>query len=211
MSSCHNIRTIQRTCSVSVCPSSRTMRIQYAPSTPADPTAENQAIYDRIAARRKPRPLIPLDLALLHNPAIADGYNSLVGALRTKSSLSQAIMEIAICYIGVLNHAVYEWTAHAALALKAGVSRDKLAAILSSDVRNPEIWDAAEMAVLAFTEQSTKQVKVDEDVFAAVKSQFTEQQVMELTITIAGYNMVSRFLVALDVTESNDKPMVLPP
>lgn len=186
------------------------MRISYAPDTPADPTPENQAIYDRIAARRKPRPLIPLDLALLHNPAIADGYNSLVGALRTKSSLSQAIMEIAICYIGVLNHAVYEWTAHAALATKAGVSREKLAAILAGDVRNAQIWDAAEMAVLAYTEQSTKQVKVDDVVFAEVRSQFTEQEVMELTITIAGYNMVSRFLVALDITESNGKTMEVP-
>ena len=87
------------------------MRIPYAPNTPADPTPENKAIYERIEARRNPRPLIPLDLALLHNPSIADGYSSLVGAIRSKSSLSQAIMELSICYIAVLTGAVYEWKA----------------------------------------------------------------------------------------------------
>ena len=30
------------------------MRIPYAPNTPADPTPENKAIYERIAARRHP-------------------------------------------------------------------------------------------------------------------------------------------------------------
>lgn len=186
------------------------MRLKYAPATPADPTPENQAIYDRITARRHPRPLIPLDLALLHNPTIADGYNSLVGALRSKTHLSVAILETAISYVGVLNGATYEWTVHAELAQKAGVSRAKLAALLEKNITDAELWSEEERAVLAFTEQSTRQVKVDDDVFARVKALFTEQQIVELTITVAGYNMVSRFLVALDVTESNGKEMVLP-
>lgn len=80
------------------------MRIPYAPSEPADPHPDTSAIYDRIKARRHPRPLIPLDLALLHNPKIADGFNTLLGAIRTESSLSPALMELAICYVAVLNN-----------------------------------------------------------------------------------------------------------
>lgn len=186
------------------------MRIPYAPKEPADPTPENQAIYDRIAARRKPRPLIPLDLALLHNPAIADGYNSLLGAIRTNSSLSQALAELAICYIAVLNDAVYEWTAHAPLALKAGASRAALEAVLRNDAKNAAVLSEAERDVLEFTRQSTKEVKVDDEVFGRIKERFSEQEIMELTITVAGYNMVSRFLVALNVTESNGKEMEMP-
>ncbi|CAK3843359.1 4-carboxymuconolactone decarboxylase family [Lecanosticta acicola] len=186
------------------------MRIPYAPKEPADPTPQNQAIYDRIAERRKPRPLIPLDLALLHNPAIADGYNALLGAIRTKSSLSQALAELSICYIAILNGAVYEWTAHAPLALKAGVERDKLRALLDGGKPSWEGWSAEEKDVLEFTEQSTIQVRVDDALFDRIKSRFSDQEVMELTITVAGYNMVSRFLVALDVTESNGKEMEMP-
>ncbi|KAG9542860.1 hypothetical protein KCU71_g18295, partial [Aureobasidium melanogenum] len=60
------------------------MRIPYAPKEPAaDASESTKAVYERITERRKPRPLLPLDLALLHNTAIADGWNSLLGAVRS--------------------------------------------------------------------------------------------------------------------------------
>lgn len=191
--------------------STLTMKIPYAPSTaPPDSSPETQAIYSRIAARRDPRPLIPLDLALLHNPTIADGYNTLLGAIRAQSSFPLHLAELAICYIAVLNTAVYEWTAHAPIALKAGAKREALQAVLKGDVKNPEVLTEAEREVLEFTRQSTKNVKVEDEVMEKLKGRWNDQQVMELTITVAGYNMVSRFLVALDVTESNGKEMVMP-
>ena len=79
------------------------MRVPYAPADPPNPSEETQAIYERIRERRKPRPLVPLDLALLHNPKIADGFNTLLGAIRTESSLDSGLMELAICYVAVLN------------------------------------------------------------------------------------------------------------
>jgi len=42
--------------------------------------------------------------------------------------------------------------------------------------------------------------------FDEVKGQgFSEQEIVELTATVASYNMVSRFLVALDVGEQNNQ------
>ncbi|KAI5358550.1 hypothetical protein Slin15195_G109980 [Septoria linicola] len=189
------------------------MRIPYAPSEPpADASAESKAIYNRIAERRKPRPLIPLDLALLHNPAIADGYNSLLGAIRTTSSFPRELAELAICYIAVLNTATYEWTAHAPIYLKAGGTREKLGVLLKGHVKNATVLlSEEERDLLAFTEQNTRSIKVEDDLFERLKGRYTDQQIMELNITVAGYNMVSRFLVGLDVTESNGKEMVLPP
>ena len=186
------------------------MRIPYAPKEPANATPEHQAIYERIKERRKPRPLIPLDLALLHNPNIADGFNTLLGAIRTKSSLSLAAMEIAVCYVAVLNNATYEWTAHAPLALKAGVKREALEAVLKGDVKNSSVLTEEEIDVLEFTYQSTKNIEVGDELMEKLKSRYTDQQVVELTITVGAYNMVSRFLVALDVTESNGKELKMP-
>ena len=186
------------------------MRIPYAPSTPAKPIPETEAIYDRIRERRKPRPLIPLDLALLHNPQIADGYNALMGAIRTQSSFPLALAELAICGIAVLNGATYEWTAHAPIALKAGVQRQALEAVLASEFGDEGRLTEEEMLVLEFTRQSTREIKVTDEVFAQLKERYTDQQVMELMITVGGYNMVSRFLVGLDVTESNGKAMEMP-
>ena len=186
------------------------MRIPYAPKEPADRSPEHEAIYARIKERRNPRPLIPLDLALLHNPNIADGFSTLLGAIRSKSSLSLAAMEIAVCYVAVLNGAVYEWTAHAPLALKAGVKREALQAVLNDDVKDASVLTEEEIEVLEFTYQSTKNINVEEALMEKLKARYTDQQVMELTITVGAYNMVSRFLVALDVTESNEKEMTMP-
>lgn len=194
------------------------MRIPYAPASPPDPSdARVSAIYQRIQQRRHPRPLIPLDLALLHNPVIADGYNSFVGAVRSSSSFPQDLAELAICYVAVLNGATYEWTSHAPLALKNGASRESLRAVLElGDLEDgksvPEaVFTADERLVLEFTRQSTRSIKVDAGLFEQIKTRFSDQEVMELGITVGAYNMVSRFLVALDVTESNDKTMEMPP
>jgi alkylhydroperoxidase family enzyme len=66
--------------------------------------------------------------------------------------------------------------------------------------------NAKQWAVLKYADAMTKHVSVPEAVFDAVKSQgFNEQEIVEITTTTAAYNMVSRFLVALNVGEQNDK------
>ncbi|RAL64087.1 hypothetical protein DID88_003275 [Monilinia fructigena] len=45
--------------------------------------------------------------------------------------------------------------------------------------------------------------RVPEEVFEELKRWFDEKEIVELTATVAAYNCVSRFLVALDVGERN--------
>jgi alkylhydroperoxidase family enzyme len=45
----------------------------------------------------------------------------------------------------------------------------------------------------------TRDIHVPDDVFAAVRDAFDARGVVELTATIAAYNMVSRFLEALRI------------
>lgn len=189
------------------------MRVPYAPSEP--PNEEARPVYERIAERRKPRPLIPLDLALLHNPAVADGWNSFIGAIRTKTSVPEALKELAISRVAVLNKAVHEWDVHAALAIKAGVSKESMQIIFDTPVTgrewrrdgNTEGLTEEEQAVMAYTDQMTIGVEVDDAVAEGLKKVLSDQQVVELTATIAAYNAVSRFLVALDVGECNGRGM----
>jgi hypothetical protein len=49
----------------------------------------------------------------------------------------------------------------------------------------------------------TLSIEVPDDVFAVLKKEFNEREIVELTATIGTYNCVSRFLVALDVNERN--------
>ena len=56
-----------------------------------------------------------------------------------------------------------------------------------------------EQAVLAYTDAMTDEVQVPDAVFAALRAQFNETEIVELTANIAGYNMVSRFMEALEL------------
>ena len=191
------------------------MRVPYAPKEA--PTEEARPVYERIAARRHPRPLIPLDLALLHNPAVADGWNSFIGAIRTKTTVPDTLKELAIARIAALNGAVHEWDIHAALAVKAGVSNDVMEVVFTlpfvgrgkDKTESEELGKLSveERAVLEYTDQMTVGVQVDDGVSEKLREVLGDTKTVELTATVAAYNCVSRFLVALDVGECNGRAM----
>lgn len=52
------------------------MRLPYVPDPPPGLSAEDEQVVERVRARRGPRGLIALDLALLHAPKIADGLSA---------------------------------------------------------------------------------------------------------------------------------------
>ncbi|KAL6908318.1 AhpD-like protein [Trichoderma evansii] len=181
------------------------MRLPYVADPPPVQTAEDAAIVQRIRERRAPRPLQALDLTLLHSPPVADGWNSFLGAVRTKTSLADDVRELAISRVAVCNKAWYEWGHHAPLAIKGGVSVDAMETV-KNDVlgERPEaLLSEKQWAVLVYTDEMTRNVQVKDETFAALKRHFNEQEVVEITATVAAYNCVSRFLVALDVGEKN--------
>lgn len=199
------------------------MRLPYAPAEPASPDADTADIYARIAARRHPRPLIPLDLSLLHSPPVADGWNSFLGAIRSRTTIDQGLLELAVCRVAVLTSAVYEWNAHAPLALRGGIRREELQTVrtLSSvAIGTPEELAAAseslerssltarQRAIVQYADEMTQTVRVKDATFARLQNEgFSDREIVELTTGIAGYNCVSRVLVALDVGENNGREM----
>lgn len=56
-------------------------------------------------------------------------------------------------------------------------------------------------AVMAYTDAMTRDVRVREEVFEELRRYFGKKEIVEITATVAAYNCVSRFLVALDVGE----------
>ena len=86
--------------------------------------AEGQAIYDRIRQDRN-SPKVGLQFrALLHNPKAAGFLTSMGAQLRFQSAMPEDLKEFAICVLSREWNSGIEWTAHAALAAKAGVSAE---------------------------------------------------------------------------------------
>ena len=89
------------------------------------------------------------------------------------------------------------------MALKEGVSQAQLDALPAWE--GSDLFDERERAVLAYTDAMTRTVQVPDPVFAAVRAAFDDRMLVELTATVAAYNMVSRFLEALQV-HTHDAP-----
>jgi alkylhydroperoxidase family enzyme len=171
---------------------------------------EDAAIVQRVKDRRGGK-LIALDKTLLHAPAVANGWNSFLGAIRTQTSLPASVRELAICRVAVLNKAWYEWDQHRPILEESGVlSAEALESLKerpTSDCKDVRagIFDEKHLAVLEYTDAMTLGCIVPEPVFAQLKRFFSDKEVVEITSTIAAYNCVSRFLVALDVGEMAEK------
>merc|ERR1712225_184383 len=120
--------------------------------------------------------------------------------------LADDIREIAICRVAVINEAWYEWSHHAPLAKAGGVSDAGLEVLGSKELKGEGekgLLTEKQRAVVRYTDAMTRDVSVGEEVFGELKRLFSEQEVVEITATVACYNCVSRFLVALDVGERN--------
>lgn len=180
------------------------MRLPYKdPKTISSP--EDTAIVDRVLARRAPRPLQPLDLTLLHSPAVADGWNAFLGAVRTKTSLGDDTREIAICRVAVLNEAWYEWMHHAPLAKAGGVSEEGMKLLGEKEIdggkereREGGGLSGKQWAVVRFADAMTRDVRVDDAVFAELRKHFSEQEVVEVTATV-GWTVINAWQCADEV------------
>lgn len=134
---------------------------------------------------------------LMNSPPVADGWLHLLTAIRQQTEVPADIRELAILRVAVINGAQYEFQVHVPFAMREGVSAAQIEALRQSPV--PAVFDARQQAALAYTDEMTRNVHVEDAVFDALRPYFTERQLVELTATIASYNLVSRFLEALGV------------
>lgn len=179
------------------------MRLPYTPNPPSTSSPTEADILSRVLARRGGT-LIPLDLTLLHAPLIADGFNAFFGAIRTKNSLPADVRELAFCRVAALHGCEYEWEIHSPIAREAGLGDEALRSVKSLSGEKQGL-DERQSAVMDYADAMTRDVKVGDDVFGRVRAFFEDQQMVELTVSIAGFNTVTRVCVALDVGEKNEK------
>jgi alkylhydroperoxidase family enzyme len=162
----------------------------------ANPNDPERAEAARVVTESRKK-LGHLHRMLMHSPPVSIGWIQFWDAVRWKTQLSGALRELVICQVAAINGAQYEWNAHAPIGLKEGLRQEQLDAL--PNWREKEVWTAAERAALALCDEMTKKVHVSDATFAAVKAALPEREVVELVVTIASYNCVSRVLEALEI------------
>ena len=160
----------------------------------------NRELVTAIEARRGGS-LLNLDRMLLWSEPLARGWNGYLRTIRTELALSPFLRELAICVVARLTGALYEFHHHAPELRKAGASDAQLAALDDPDAAatSPQ-YDDLQRAVIRFAIASTREVKIPDGLFDELKRQLPPNELVELIAATATYNMVARFLVALDIT-----------
>ena len=169
-------------------------RLPYVPADVTEPADLVAAIRTRRGGR-----LLNLDRMLLHSPPLAAGWNAYLGAVRNQLSLDPLLRELAMCAVASLNGAEYEFIHHAPVFVAAGGTQEQVESLRNPTTATPGVFDARGAAALQLTIEMTRNVRVADATFTAVRAVLGEQPTVELVAVIAAYNMVSRFLVALGV------------
>jgi AhpD family alkylhydroperoxidase len=156
---------------------------------------EGQTLVDRIVAERGS--VLHLYQMLLHSPPVAEGWLGYLTAIRQKCSLSGALRELVIMRVAILNGAAYEAEQHAPIALREGVTQGQLEDL--AEWERSTRYSPQQRAVLTLTDGMTRNVQIPADSVRAVRELLSDREVVELVATVGAYNMVSRFLEALDI------------
>ena len=139
-----------------------------------------------------------LNQVLLNSEPIASGWEQMLTAVRSKTEIEPSLREMMILRVAVLNSANFEFEAHIPHALKAGVSQEKI-----DRIKMPEIdhhFTEQERLLMLLTDHMTRDVKVPDHVITTLSAHYSPKELVEIVATIAAYNMVSRFLVALNIS-----------
>ena len=149
---------------------------------------KNEAITGRI---------INLWKVMGHCPYVGLNFQRLGNSLLRGEELSAKLRELAILRVGHLAQSEYEFKQHTPIALQSGVSQEQIDDI--PDWVDSKHFDDEERAVLAYTDEVARDIKVKDKTFTNLWSYLSEHAIVELTTAIGYWGMAARILVALEV------------
>ncbi len=112
--------------------------------------------------------------------------------LSERISITQRDREMVILRTGYLSRSDYEWSAHAALGLRVGLTQEEVTRI----TRGPDApgWSAADAALLRAADELHKDQHISDATWAKLRERFDEKQMMDIIFTAGQYTLVSMFL-----------------
>lgn len=151
------------------------------------------------AQRKKYGSILNSSLLWARSPKLFLGLSFLYGALdRQTSPISPALRSLIIIRVSQLNGCEFCIDLNSSILLERGVPFSKIEEL--GDWRISTLFNDEEKIVLEYTEAITiTEKRVNDDLFNHLKRFFSDDQIIELTATIAFQNMSAKFNTALDV------------
>jgi alkylhydroperoxidase family enzyme len=151
-----------------------------------DLTPEQRDRYDNAPGGK-----LSMSRLLAHAVSMQPGVGMAVQGMM--SGIEIPPLERQICVLAVLHldRGEYEWAQHLQVSKSMGIPDEKVAAIANDRFGDP-MFNDRERALLAFTRQVVKTVRVDDFVFNAVAAFYSPRQIVELIHVIGIYMLFVR-------------------
>lgn len=157
--------------------------------------AEGQKIYDRIRQDRN-SPEVGLQFRALLNSPEATGYLTSMGSqLRFQSAMPEDLKELAIILVAREWNSAIEWTGHAVLAARAGISESAIEAIRTGQAPAGLQGDAA--VIVRFVHQALRDKEISDEAFEAAHQLLGDRGITDLTLTVSYYTALALAQIAL--------------
>jgi alkylhydroperoxidase family enzyme len=128
--------------------------------------------------------------ALANAPALLDGWLNYAWTLREEAESDRGLRELAILRVAQLTNSDYVWRSHYRLALDGGISEAQIGAL--SEWQASDAYDERQRAVLAMTDQLTRDAAVTDEAWAPLAELFNDRENVEIVLTVAWYTCAAR-------------------
>jgi uncharacterized peroxidase-related enzyme len=159
--------------------------------------AEVQPIYKQLT---QPNGNVPAFFATMARvPEALQHFVPLYGAVILKGSVEAKYKELAYLKTALINGCQYCFRAHAASGKKNGVTEEQIKNL--DFYMRSTAFDAKEKATLLYAERVTRGASgIREGAINELKQHYSDDQIVELTLTICIANLTNRFNDALMIT-----------
>lgn len=134
---------------------------------------------------------------------IARKFISLPASVLINGKINPILREMAIVRAGILCHSEYEVHQHRKVSRWVGIPEEKIEALTIGS--NAPVFSEIERLVLRFTEEMVQHHKTRDETFTALSQHFSYEELVELSIAVGCYMMVSIFLNTFEV-DIEDQP-----
>jgi alkylhydroperoxidase family enzyme len=171
-------------------------RIPYPDLAQADPQ-----VREMLARLPAPANIFTM---MAHAPTCVKPVMKLGGTLLGKLKLDAKIRELCLLHAVRLEGGEYEWMQHVPIARDLGCTAAQIAALEDGE-DTAGCFDAREQAALQFTREVVVDVKASETALQAMRTHFSEREIVELILMVGFYATLARLTETLGV--ENDPPL----
>ena len=168
---------------------------------PRIPLLERDQVSPEIAnvydALLKQRGVVPnMFKTLAHTPGLALGIAGFLKSLLSDSALPGWYKELVATRLSVLNNSQYAISAHALSAKQKGATEAQITAV-SADFEDGAFSEAEKLGFRCAERLHRCGRDLDDELFAKLKSMYTDAQIVELVATAAAFEMFPRLVDGL--------------